>query len=317
MVAIPRPKTSALVLLGFVACLCALPSFSQTPDTAALQAHIAQDPELRKHPHLQQFVALVVPHRQPSLREADRSIASLLDDAKQLDTPDQPYLRLTPSEVDVFFQACVADKLTMLRAIGLIARVVNWSNMVLVIDGRDIDATIKTQNLNVGLSLPMQHAALFAYIPHLGSQPPFLCKFFAVYDRPFTYSYDKDVFTESIVIGAEGSPQLSGQLSPRKVFDDHPPFATLSLVETNILYQGTTVGVYNIEGVTIAGWKAVAFGAVDAMFVQGDTLTIKGTHWLQRNVAHFERPEEWPRVGIHPIQDSVENPPSPDVKLTP
>jgi hypothetical protein len=71
-------------------------------------------------------------------------------------------------------------------------------------------------------------------------------------------------------------------------------------VETDILYQGTTVGVYNVKGVTIPGWKAVAFGAVDAMYVEGDTLTIRGTHWLKTNVGHFERPEEWSLVGIHP-----------------
>jgi hypothetical protein len=307
-----RRKASALTLL-FLASLCVRPSLgqpllSQGPlagDAKQLLADIAQDPELNKYPHLQQFAERVLPYRQPSLRAADRSLATLLEDAKQIDAPsstpdrpapDQPYLRLTAPEVSAFFEACVADKLTMLRAIGLIARVVSWSNMVLVIDGRDIDAAVKAQSLNMGLSLPMEHAAFFAYIPHLGSQAPFLCRFFAVYDRPFTYSYGKDVLNESIAIGAEGGPRLSA----RKVFDDRPPSSSLYLVESDILYRGTTVGVYHIKGVTVPGWKAIAFGPVDAMFVEGDTLTIKGTHWLQRNVSHFERPEEWSRVGIHP-----------------
>jgi hypothetical protein len=308
---INRRKASALVLLGFVASLCPRPALGQGSvfaDTKELQAGIAkdlqtkiqQDPELRKYPHLQQFVAGIVPLRQPNLREADPSLATLLVDAKQIDAqtdaPDQPYLRLTSPQVDTFFRACVADKLTMLRAIGLIARVVNWSNMVLVIDGRDIDAALKAQSLNVGLALPMEHAALFAYIPHRGSQPPFLCKFFGVYDRAFTYSYGKDVLNESVVIGADGGPRLNA----RKLFDDHPPSGPLYLVESDILYRGTTVGVYNIKGVTVPGWKAMAFGPVDAMFVQGDTLTIQGTHWLKRNVGGFERPEERSLVGIHP-----------------
>jgi len=294
-----RRKASTLVLLGFVATLCARPSLGQgsvAGDTKDLQAKIAQDPELRRYPHLQQFVAGVVPRRQPSLREADPSLATLLEDARQIDESDQPYLRLTAPEVDTFFEACVADKLTMLRAIGLVARVVNWSNMVLVIDGRDVDAALRAQNLNVGLALPMEHAALFAYVPHLGSRAPFLCRFFAVYDRAFTYSYGKDVLNESIVIGADGGPRLSA----RKVLDDRQPSGSLYLVESDILYQGTTVGFYNIRGVTLAGWKATAFGPVDAMFVQGETLTIQGTHWLKRNVGGFERPEEWSLVGIHP-----------------
>jgi hypothetical protein len=299
MATINRRKAFALVLLGLVVSLCTRPSLGQGSvfaDTKELQAKIAQDPELRRYPHLQQFVEGVLPHRQPSLREADPSLAELLEDAKQIDTSDQPYLRLTSPEVDTFFEACVADKLTMLRAIGLIARVVNWSNMVLVIDGRDIDAALKAQSLDVGLALPMEHAALFAYIPHLRSRPPFLCRFFAVYDRAFTYSYGKDVLNESVVIGADGGPRLSA----RKVFDDRQPSGSLYMVESDILYKGTTVGVYNIKGVTIAGWKAIAFGPVDAMFVEGETLTIKGTHWLQRNVGGFERPEEWGLVGIHP-----------------
>jgi len=290
---------SALILLGLVMGLCARPAWGQgsiASHTGEIQGKIAQDPELRRYPHLQQFVAGVVPRRQPSLRDADPSLATLLEDAKQIDASDQPYLRLTSPEVDTFFRACVADKLTMLRAIGLIARVVNWSNMVLVIDGRDIDAALRAQSLNVGLALPMEHAALFAYIPHLGSQPPFLCRFFAVYDRAFTYSYGKDVLNESVVIGADGGPWLSA----RKIFDDRQPSGPLYLVESDILYQGTTVGVYNIKGVTIPGWKAMAFGPVDAMFVQGDTLTIQGTRWLKRNVGGFERPEEWSLVGIHP-----------------
>jgi hypothetical protein len=268
----------------------------QTGTARELQEKIAQDPELRRYPHLQQFVAGIVPRRQPSLREADPSLTALLEDAKQIDESDQPYLRLTAPEVDTFFRACVADKLTMLRAIGLIARVVNWSDTVLVIDGRDIDAALRAQSLNVGLALPMQHAALFAYIPHLGSRPPFLCRFFAVYDRAFTYSYGKDVLDESVVIGADGGPRLSA----RKLLDDRQPSGSLYLIESDILYQGTTVGVYNIKGVTLAGWKAMAFGPVDAMFVEGETLTIQGTHWLKRNVGGFERPEEWSQVGIHP-----------------
>jgi hypothetical protein len=296
---INRRKAFALVQLGLLVSLCARPSLGQgsiAGDTKELQAKISQDPELRKYPHLQQFVDGIVPYRRPSLREADQSLATLLEDAKQIDTSDQPYLRLTSPEVDAFFEACVADKLTMLRAIGLIARVVNWSNMVLVIDGRDIDAVLKAQGLNVGLSLPMEHAALFAYIPHLGSQAPFLCRFFGVYDRAFTYAYGRDVLNESVVIGADGGPRLSA----RKVFDDRQPSGNLYLVESDILYKGSTVGVYNIKGVTIAGWKAIAFGPVDAMFVEGETLTIKGTHWLEKNVGGFERPEEWSLVGIHP-----------------
>jgi hypothetical protein len=302
-----RRKASVLLLLGLVAGLCARSALGQAPvagDTQDLpagsakdlQARIAQDPELRRYPHLQQFVAAVLPHPQPSLRAADPSLAALLEDAKQIDASDQPYLRLTAREVDTFFRACVADKLTMLRAIGLVARVVNWSDMVLVIDGRDIDAALRAQSLNVGLALPMEHAALFAYIPHLGSQPPFLCRFFAVYDRAFTYSYGKDVLSESIVIGADGGPRLTA----RKVFDDRQPSGSLYLVEADILYRGSAVGFYNIKGVTLAGWKAMAFGPVDAMFVQGDTLTVKGTHWLEKNVGSFERPEEWSLVGIHP-----------------
>ena len=205
MATINRRKAFALVLLGLVVSLCTRPSLGQGSvfaDTKELQAKIAQDPELRRYPHLQQFVEGVLPHRQPSLREADPSLAELLEDAKQIDTSDQPYLRLTSPEVDTFFEACVADKLTMLRAIGLIARVVNWSNMVLVIDGRDIDAALKAQSLDVGLALPMEHAALFAYIPHLRSRPPFLCRFFAVYDRAFTYS-SPDKATSAACLGLE------------------------------------------------------------------------------------------------------------------
>jgi hypothetical protein len=298
MATINRRKAFAPVLLGLVVSLCARPSLGQgsvIADTRELQAKIAQDPELRRYPHLQQFVKGVISHRQPSLREADPSLATFLEDAKQIDTSDQPYLRLTSPEVDTFFEAGVADKLTMLRAIGLIARMVNWSNTVLVIDGRNIDAALKAQSLNVGLALPMEHAALFAYIPHLGSQPPFLCRFFAVYDRAFTYTYGKDVLNESVVIGADGGPRLSA----RKIFDDQPS-GSLYMVESDILYRGSAVGFYNIKGVTLAGWKAIAFGPVDAMFVEGETLTIKGTHWLERNVGGFERPEEWSLVGIHP-----------------
>jgi hypothetical protein len=289
-----------LILLALLLGLCARSVRGQDAvagDTKALQARIAQDPEFRKYPHLQQFAESVIPHRQANIGEADPSVARLLQDAKQIDQADQPYLRLTPAEDDAFFRACVEDKLTMLRAIGLIARMVNWSNTILVIDGRDSDAALKAQSLNTGLSLPMQHAALFAYVPQRGTQAPFLCRFFGVYDRAFTYSYGKDVLNESVVIGAEGGPRLTA----RKVFEDRPAAGTLYLIETDILYKGTTVGVYNVKGVTIPGWKAVAFGAVDAMYVEDDTLTIRGTHWLKTNVGHFEQPEEWSSVGIHPV----------------
>lgn len=292
-------RRTAFALALLVVGLCARPALGQgavAGDTQELQTKIAQDPELRKYPHLQQFVErILAPHRRESLGE-DRSLARLLEDAKQIDSADRQSMRLVAPEVYAFFEACVADKLTMLRANGLLARVVSWSNVVLIIDGRDTDAALQAQHLSVGLSLPMQHAVLFAYIPHRGSEAPFLCRFLAVYDRAFTYSYGKDVMNESVVIGAAGGPRLSA----RKGFDDRQPSGPLYLVESDILYKGPAVGFYNIKGVTIAGWKAIAFGAVDAMFVEDGTLTIKGTHWLEKNVSGFERPEAWSRVGIHP-----------------
>ncbi len=75
-----RPKVSALILSGLVASLCARPSWGQglvVGETQEIQAKIALDTELKKYPQLQHFAEGIVPHRQPSLREADRSLAGV------------------------------------------------------------------------------------------------------------------------------------------------------------------------------------------------------------------------------------------------
>ena len=296
---INRCKSWAIFAMGLFVGSCTQLSLCQgsgVRGTEQLQTIIEQDAELSHYPHFQQFLKSISLDRQSDLSKADESLGKLLIDAKQIDDPDRPYLRLSPTEVAAFFAACVQDKLTMLRAIGLVARVVNWSNLVLVIDGRDIDTALKAHRLSVGLSLPMEHAALFAYIPHLGTQTPFLCKFFAVYDAAFTHSYGSQDLDASIAIGADASSKLSA----RKVFDNGQPSGSLYTVQSDLLYNGSTVGLYGVRGITIAGWRAMAFGPIDAMYVEDGRLTIKGTRWFRKNVDGFERSEEWSRFGIHP-----------------
>jgi len=294
-----RCKSWVIFVLGLVVGFCPQLSLCQgfgLRGAQQLQTIIEQDAELSRYPHFQQFLKSIVHDRQSALSKTDESLGKLLIDAKQIDDPDRLYVRLTPAEVAAFFAACVQDKLTTLRAIGLVARVVSWSNVVLVFDGRDIETALKAHRLSVGLSQPMEHAALFAYIPQLGTQPPFLCKYFVVYDEALTHSYESQGLDASIVIGAyEGS-----KLSARKVFDDGQPSASLYTVQSDILYNGSTVGLYSVRGITIAGWKAMAFGPVDEMYVEDGRLTIKGTHWFRKNVDGFERSGEWSRFGVHP-----------------
>ena len=296
---INRYQSWAIFVLGLVVGFWPQLSLCQQSGlqgTQQLQTIIQQDAEISRYPHFQQFLKGIVPDRRSALGKTDESLAKLLIDAKQIDDPDRLYVRLSPAEVAAFFAACVQDKLTTLRAIGLVARVVSWTNVVLVFDGRDIETALKAHRLRVGLSLPMEHAALFAYIPQLHAQPPFLCKFFVVYDAAFTHSYESQDLDASVVIG----PYEGSKLSARKVFDDGQPSASLYTVQSDILYNGSTVGLYSVRGITLAGWKAMAFGPVDEMFVEDGRLTIKGTHWFRKNVDGFERSEEWSRFGVHP-----------------
>jgi len=170
----PRGR-SARIARGAVCLACVRPRLCGRRHPRATGTYCA-DPELRRYPHLQQFVERIALDRPRSLRDEDQSLAALLVDAKEIDASDRQFVRLTSAEVYAFFEACVEDKLTMLRANGLLARLVNWSNVVVVIDG---GRRCGAEGTGSGCRFIAAHATCGAFCLYTapGSQAPFLCGF--------------------------------------------------------------------------------------------------------------------------------------------
>ena len=261
-----------------------------------LRQLINDDRDFARYPNLRQHVLMLVSSSGQALNAPDPGITQLLRDTHLNGSKELTYLRLSHEELRNFLIASSKDRLTMLRAVGLIARVVRWSNIVLVMDGRDLENELNALHFSDGLSLPAKNAVLYVFIPDNSKREPFQSYFLSVYGQSFTYTYPRKVYRGSLVISGDKGTLLV----PRQLLRDQPPIQTPYCIRTEIRYDSSVVGLYNIQGVGLPGVESL-FGSVVAMYSQGGTLFVQTSRfWGRFPFEGFEDPAKSYRFAIHP-----------------
>jgi hypothetical protein len=269
-----------------------------------LRELINTDHDFARYPNLRHHVLMLVSISGMALTAPDPGIAQLLRDTHLSGREELPYFRLSHEELRYFLIASSKDRLTMLRAVGLIARVVRWSNIVLVMDGRDLEKELNTLHFSDGLSLPAKNAVLYVFVPDKSKREPFQSYFLTVYNQSFTYSYPRKVYKGSLVISGDNGTRLV----PRQLLRDQPPIQTPYCVRTEIRYDSSVVGLYNIQGVGLPGVESL-FGSVAAMYSKGGTLFVQTSRfWGRFPFEGFEDPAKSYRFAIHPESSAAQLP---------
>jgi hypothetical protein len=269
-----------------------------------LRELINNDRDFARYPNLRQHVLKLVSSYGKALTASDPGITQLLRDTHLTGYEELPYFRLSHEELRNFLIASSKDRLTMLRAVGLIARVVRWSNIVLVMDGRDLENELNALHFSDGLSLPAKNAVLYVFVPDKSKREPFQSYFLSVYNQTFTYSYPRKVYRGSLVISGDKSTRLVS----RQLLRDQPLIQTPYCVRTEIRYDSSDVGLYNIQGVGLPGVESL-FGSVVAMYSQGGTLYVQTSRfWGRFPFEGFEDPAKSYRFAIHPESSAAQLP---------
>jgi hypothetical protein len=254
------------------------------------------DRDFARYPNLRQHVLMLVSNSGKALTAPDPGITQLLRDTQLSGNEELTCLRLSHEELRNFLIASSKDRLTMLRAVGLIARVVRWGNIVLVMDGRDLENELNTLHFSDGLSLPAKNAVLYVFVPDKSKREPFQSYFLSVYSQTFTYTYPRNVYRGALVISGD----KGAKLVPRQLLRDQPPIQTPYCVRTEIRYDSSVVGLYNIQGVGLPGVESL-FGSVVAMYSHGGTLYVQTSRfWGRFPFEGFEDPAKSYRFAIHP-----------------
>jgi hypothetical protein len=261
-----------------------------------LRELINNDRDFARYPNLRQHVLMLVSSSGLALTAPDPGVMQLMRDTQLTGNEELPYFRLSHEELRNFLVASSKDRITMLRAVGLIARLVRWSNIVLAMDGRDLENELNALHFSDGLSLPAKNAVLYVFVPDKRKREPFQCYFLTVYNQSYTYSYPRKVYRGSLVISGDNGTRLV----PRQLLRDQPPIQTPYCVRTEIRYDSSVVGLYNIQGVGLPGVESL-FGSVAAMYSKGGTLFVQTSRfWGRFPFEGFEDPAKSYRFAIHP-----------------
>lgn len=282
------PRWIAGLVFGWLcSASCAAPPTTTREQLA--DAYIRQarfDSEYRNFPRLREHVISIFRRRAASERPlaVDDSLADLIGGR------GRPSVELTQDDIDGFFEACAADRATILRGIGFVGRAVHQTGVTILIDGRTIRTAIGLRKLQLGLAMPVEHLAFFAYAPDTWVEPDYQCRFIAGYTRSYEHRFAPEVLDATLRIGTGRSATV---VNPWKT-----PLTTetVRIVDGTVVYGQMGVGLVEIRGV--GGHRHGLAGAfqnllfflpdtVDSMLIRGGDLYIKA--FATQRVRNFER----------------------------
>jgi hypothetical protein len=122
-----RGLARCLATVVVVASCLATPANLQSQDSrqdkaSHLRELMCNDRDFARYPNLKQFLLKIVSNSGQALSAPDPGLTQLLRDSRLMGSEQFPYLRLSHEDMRQFLIACSRDRITMLRAIGLIAR---------------------------------------------------------------------------------------------------------------------------------------------------------------------------------------------------
>jgi hypothetical protein len=140
-----------------------------------------------------------------------------------------------------FFKAAAADKLTALRAFGLIARDIKKRGMIVWGPGATFEKAVVDNNVDLGLALPATHIGTAIWSPDPSNMDPeFQLHLKLFYTEPYIHQFPDHILPANLKIGY--GPEMT-------YFMDGQEY-TQHTVDTDIFYGPTKgIGFRNVKGI--------------------------------------------------------------------
>ncbi|MDA1191290.1 MAG: hypothetical protein O3A46_06350 [Candidatus Poribacteria bacterium] len=301
-----RSFSLALMLLLAVTLVADAQVAQRDPAKIAAEAiHRAQtDPDLAKYPTFREHIIRILERKATQTRPlALNPYASAILGGK-----GQPATETNGDDVADFYKSCAQDRLTIVRAMGFVARTVKETGVISYLNGRHARNALAEMQLDVGLAVPLRGLQFFAYVPPAKDDSAEVqCRFIAAYDAPYEHKFEKEVLDATLKIGTGRSvPYLDPWNSDATV-------TTVYLVEGKIVYGKAGVGYIDVKG--IGGRKHGVLGvlqkafffipdAIDGMVLRDGDLFVNAA--VNQRVKDFE---EISQYAVHRKDGTFANPP--------
>jgi hypothetical protein len=197
------------------------------------------------------------PHFMRFLKTADISTGIKSTDPRNFRIiPSSRHLTPTVEMWRDFFLSATKDRLTVLRAMALLARELKKQGLVIFGSGAAFDKASDEMGAGMGLALPSSRIASVVWSPDPSiKDPEFQVHLKVFYTEPFVHRFPDNILAADLKIGF-GEPQTYW-------LDNHPFHQ--HTVETDIYYGATRgVGFRNIKG--IGGRKRGFTGFLQKVF---------------------------------------------------
>lgn len=237
----------------FIAAVLALSS-ARAEDHTSLIDRTLVDPEYDNYPYFRQHALTIL--RRKVAETGPLNVNPYVEDL--LGGAGRPAVEMHAEDVEEFFLAAARDKLTIVRAMGLVARAVRETRVLTYLNGADARGAIDRLGLDVGLAVPMEHLLLFAYIPVDAEDDATQCRFLSVYGAQYEHRFRRDVLDATLKVGTgRDAPYLDP-------WDDDAEITNAYVVEGRILYGDAGVGYADVSG--IGGRKHGLLGFMQKVF---------------------------------------------------
>lgn len=160
-----------------------------------------------------------------------------------------------------YFQSCLTDKLTNLRAMAIIACLSRKMNTVFYINGELIKDVLGELAIDPGLCFPLKNLRCLVMIPNeikTMQKNENQCRVINIYKQKYTHMFPKEIIDIKLKIGVGESITLD---MPN---GENRESVTGYLVKGDMVYSDAHVGIVNVEG--IAGEKQEFAGKFQKVF---------------------------------------------------
>ena len=141
---------------------------------------------------------------------------------------------------DKFFKAAVADKLTNLRAFGLLGREIKTRGVTVYGPGQGFEQAVIDNHVDLGLAIPAKHLGFGVWEPDATiTDPEFLVHLSVIYKERFIHQFPDEVLPANLKIGTgdETDYYVDGQ--------KHHGF----LMKADLYYGPNGIGFKNVQGI--------------------------------------------------------------------
>ena len=116
--------------------------------------------------------------------------------------PAEDYIAPPQGPIAVFLRAAARDKLTAIRWLSLMSKVLHAEGLAMCSSGDPLNAAIESLNLDLGLALPLDELGAFAWLPQYDPEDPTrVMRLNLIYRKQYIHRFRKEILPVDLKMG--------------------------------------------------------------------------------------------------------------------